>query len=201
MANSGPPTPLLVTPAQVRELERAIKRANRPVTGSGVRDYDHALIINPSRRESGTGEGGGDDSFLAIITGNATMTGHTARWWYAWTEIVTNVELLPSSGAAATYVSGGLGGTAIATPSGSDLGGAYNRAELLNLPNPGGTSAWYIGGVQSNPNNTTTNYPAGASPRPANYGGTRIVRMRPVLWSGITRYEFNWSTSHDGTCA
>ena len=150
-----------------------------------------------------------DTTFPAVITGNAAMTGHTARWWYAWTEITSWTSILPSSGAAMTYsTTGGIGGTAIATPSGSDLGGAFNVWEATHVANPGSTTAWYVGGVQANSNNTTTDYPGTFGVRPVGGGGSAtthrlnvIVLMRPFTVGGVTRYGFYGPpVTHDGAC-
>ncbi len=152
---------------------------------------------------------GGDNSFPAIITGNALMTGHTARWWYAWAEVMGWTSILPSSGAAGTYVTtGGRYGTAIPAPSGSDLGGAFNVWEYTHVANPGGTTAWYPGGIQANSSNTTTSYPSTFGVRPVGGGGNAtthrlsvLVRMYPFDFASVTRYGyFGPAVTHDGAC-
>lgn len=200
-----------ITKAMREALEDVIGRVRGlRIEGTAVKAFSNTPAGIIGRIDADTARGGtGDDSFLAVITGNAAMTGHTARWWYAWTEIMSWTAVLPSSGTAGTYVTtGGRTGTAIATPSGSDLGGAFSWREFAHVANPGSTTPWYVGGIQANSNATTTDYPSTFAPRPVDGGGADnthrqnvIVRLRPYDFGGVTRHGFDGPiTMSDGAC-
>ena len=200
--NDAQRRPLMVTAREAADLLRGMRRGLRPVRGPGIKDADDGLFI-PGANGRGYAVGDGASEFPSVLTAATLMTGHAARWWYTWAEITAWTSLLPSSGAIATYsTTGGRGGSG-ATPSGSNLGGAYNVSELLIPASPGGTTAWYVDGVQANSSNTSTSYPAGFSPRSLVYGGSRIAYLRHENWGGTTRYAIVWvggRLTHDGTC-
>lgn len=202
-----------ITKAMREALEDVIERVRGlRIEGTAVKAFSNtagAGIIARIDADQVRRSAGGVEMFPAVVTGNALMAGHTARWWYAWSEIMSWTSLLPSSGAAATWdTTGGRAGTAIATPSGSDLGGAVNLWEMRHTASPGGTAEWYVGGIQANSANPTTSYPANWAPRPIGGGGANNMHrlsvpvwMTPIVVATVTRYMIvGPAITHDGLC-
>lgn len=135
-------------------------------------------------------------SFLAKITGNATLGSTSIRWKYAWTE----VEL---DGDSTSDVSGGRSGT-------TSTDYAINLAELSNGTEPSASSPWVGGyGVNMHGDDYPSGFqmqPIGASPNNAGAADEThrvnvIVRMWEMLdVNGDTKYVFSASNQHDGVC-
>lgn len=164
------------TQRQLRDLEQAVDDLRR--------------LSSPAPwRQPVSAGGGGDDRFLARITGSALQTGHQARWDYAFAE----VELIAGSH---QLVTGGRTGTAI------------NLLELAHVAEPASGTAWYVWGVQCH-SAAGGSYPAGFRPRPVGGGGTTGTHKLNVvvevtertLADGTPVYTIEAVGSHDGSCS
>ena len=132
------------------------------------------------------GRGGriGGETFLAKITGWATLGGTGARWKYAWSEIIIDSD-------TDAVKSGGRSGT-------TTTGYALNLCELNNVAS----------GVQGNSvDNSGADYPAGFDLQPVGAGSAGtvanevcVVMQRVIDADNNVKYVFAYENADDGTC-
>ena len=133
-------------------------------------------------------------TYLAVITGSALMSGYEARWQYAHNPVRFTDETATQSIARDVDLRSGT----------TSSGYAINIRELAHIAEPGAGVAWYVWGVDAHHDD----YPDGFVPQPVGGGGeTAAHRVDQVVMMHIERDVdgnvikwFDAMGTHDGAC-